>query len=348
MARPIRGPQVDGWYHVMGRGLERRELFTDEREREHFLDLLEAVHQSHGLVIHAYVLMDNHYHLVVQTPRANLSAAMQWVNLSYAAWFNRRHGRIGPVFAGRFKAVPVEAGQWVYELSVYVHLNPLRIAALRLSHRDRSAANQGMVAPPGREWVQERLRRLRDYRWSSFRAYAGYAAAPEWLTTEAILARSGGAEQDRQKTYRTYLRQRLAEGGEEATLERLRDGVAIGSARFLAQIKAALGEGPREATGRRARRSLVPFSRIAECVGKLRERPWEELASARGDPALPLAMWAARRYAGLPLRQIGEAVGGKDYAAVSIAIKRLERRMAAEQAVADMARNLSTMLNVET
>ena len=112
----MRRPEVDGWYHVMGRGLERRELFTEDREREHFLDLLAAVHETHGLVIHAYVLMDNH--LVVQTP--------------------------------------------------------------------------------------------------------------QWLTTEAILVRSGGAELDRQKNYRSYVRRRLAEGGEEATLERLRDGVSVG------------------------------------------------------------------------------------------------------------------------
>jgi hypothetical protein len=236
----------------------------------------------------------------------------------------------------------------VYELSVYVHLNPLRIASLRLSHRDRNAANQGMGTSPSRELVQERLRRLRAYRWSSFRAYAGYAVAPEWLTTEAILVRSGGAELDRQKNYRSYVRRRLAEGGEEATLERLRDGVAIGSARFLAQVKSALGEGPREATGKRARRKLVAFCRIAECLCKLRKQPWEELASLRGDPALPLAMWAARRYSGLTLREVGEAVGGKDCAAVSMAIKRLEQRMATERTLADIARQLTSMLSVET
>ena len=112
MARPLRVDRPDGWYHVTARGLERRDLFNDQRDRLHFLELLAEMTQLFRVQVHAYVLMSNHYHLVVQTPEANLSRAIQWLNVSYAAWFNRRNGRVGPLFQGRFKGLLVEDALW--------------------------------------------------------------------------------------------------------------------------------------------------------------------------------------------------------------------------------------------
>ncbi len=138
MSRPLRIDLVDGWYHVMSRGLERRELFMDDRDRCHFVELLGECVGRHGVRLHAYALMSNHYHLLVQTPHANLSRAAQWLNVAYVVWFNRRHGRVGPLLQGRFKAVPVDGeGAWALDLSVYLHLNPVRVAALGLGKRAR-------------------------------------------------------------------------------------------------------------------------------------------------------------------------------------------------------------------
>jgi REP element-mobilizing transposase RayT len=128
MARPLRVRVVYGWHHVFSRGLNRMVIYTDDRDREHFVELLAAAVGRYGLRLHAYALLDNHYHLLVQTPAANLSRAMQWLNLSYAAWFAARHGWQGPVFQRPYRDVPVENGALAYELSLYVHLNPLRIA----------------------------------------------------------------------------------------------------------------------------------------------------------------------------------------------------------------------------
>ena len=102
MARHLRVHVADGWYHVTARGLERRIVFEDERDHEHFLELLPELVSRYGVKIHAYVLMSNHYHLLMQTPHANLSRAMQWLNVSYGVWFNRRRSRVGPVFQGRY------------------------------------------------------------------------------------------------------------------------------------------------------------------------------------------------------------------------------------------------------
>ena len=125
MARPLRVNRPDGWYHAYGRGLNRMELYLDDGDRDHFLELLEEVVGRYRVQVHAYVLMGNHFHVAVRTPDANLSRAMQWLSLSYAAWFNARHRRRGPVFQRPFGSVPVQDPAWIYELSLYIHLNPL-------------------------------------------------------------------------------------------------------------------------------------------------------------------------------------------------------------------------------
>jgi len=117
----------DGGYHVFHRGTQRREIFLDDRDRAHFLELPGEVHERYRFRIHAFALMRTHYHAIVQTPDANLSAGMQWLHLSHAAWFNARHAAAGPFWQGRFRSVPVEDGAWAYALSLYVHLNPLNI-----------------------------------------------------------------------------------------------------------------------------------------------------------------------------------------------------------------------------
>ena len=130
MARPLRIIYPGAWYHVTSRGFERRAIFTDARDRDHFLDLLAQVRERFAAHIYAYVLMSNHYHLVLQTPEPNLSQAIQWLNVSYSVWFNRRHRRAGPLLQGRFKAIVVKPETWALPLSRYVHLNPVELNAL--------------------------------------------------------------------------------------------------------------------------------------------------------------------------------------------------------------------------
>ena len=130
MARPLRIQFQNGWYHVTARGNNRQRIYLDARDRRHFLELLAEMRERQAVEVHAFVLMDNHYHLLVRTPHANLSAAMQWINVAYSVWWNRRHGRAGHVFHGRFKAVVVESGKWVLEGSLYLHLNPVAVAGV--------------------------------------------------------------------------------------------------------------------------------------------------------------------------------------------------------------------------
>lgn len=160
MARPLRITYPGAYYHVTTRGNERGDVYKSQRDREKFLSYLESASERYGAVIHAYCLMRNHYHLLVETPHGNLSEIMQHINGAYTTYFNVKRKRAGHLFQGRFKAILIEADEYAAELSRYIHLNPVRA---------------GAASKP------------EDYRWSSYCAYTGKATKPNWLNTGFIL-----------------------------------------------------------------------------------------------------------------------------------------------------------------
>ena len=165
MGRPhrIQGPGL--WYHVVNRGGSRRPIFLDDRDRVEFLRLLDVVHERFGVRVHAYCLMTNHYHLFVECPDGGISDAMHLIGSVYVRHANERAGRDGPLFTDRFYAKPVTEDAYVLRLVRYIHQNPLAFL------------------PPDR---------LRDYRWSSLRAYLGDRRVPRWLDVDTVLTMFGG------------------------------------------------------------------------------------------------------------------------------------------------------------
>jgi putative transposase len=168
MARALRIQCPGGRCHVAARGNERREIFRDDTDRFHFLELPSELGQRFGVRVHAYVLMENHYHLLLETPEPNLSRAMQWCNVSYSVWFNLPHRRSGHLPQGRFGAELVQEDAGWQAVARYVHLNSIRIARLGLDKSSQAAAHDGPIAAPSTELVAERLKVLRKYRWSSY------------------------------------------------------------------------------------------------------------------------------------------------------------------------------------
>jgi REP element-mobilizing transposase RayT len=120
----------------MARGLDWRAVFRADEDREHWKGLLSKLPERFAVRIHGWVLMGNHFHLQVETPEANLSRALQWLNVSYAVWFNRRPWRIAPLFSGRFRAELTDTERWVAEVNRYIHLNPVRTTAHGLGKGD--------------------------------------------------------------------------------------------------------------------------------------------------------------------------------------------------------------------
>src|SRR5690625_3442582 len=165
MARPLRIELAGGLYHVTSRGDRREDIYADDMDREAWLEVLTQVCDRFNWCCHAYCLMSNHYHVVVETPEKNLSRGMRQLNGVYTQRFNRRHGRVGHVFQGRYKAILVDKDSYLLELARYVVLNPVR-------------AN--MVSDVG------------DWPWSSYKAMTGRSKAPAWLETDWLLGQFDG------------------------------------------------------------------------------------------------------------------------------------------------------------
>ena len=155
MARPLRIEFPGAIYHVTTRSNARKAVFRDDADRDLFLDALGEVVTRFRWLCHAYCLMDRHYHLLIETPRGNLSPGMRQLNGVYTQRFNRRHARVGHAFQGRFKAILVERRSYLLELARYIVLNPVRAK---------------MIKNPGR------------YRWSSYPATVGAVAPPSGIS----------------------------------------------------------------------------------------------------------------------------------------------------------------------
>jgi putative transposase len=207
MAREWRIEYEGALYHVLSRGNERRNIFVDDKDRNLFLDTAGEMSQRFEVDIGAYVLMDNHYHLLMRTRRANLSKSMQWLGATYTKRFNTRHFRSGHLFQGRFKNMLVQNDAYLLELSYYIHRNPVRA---------------GMV------------KRVSSYRWSSYRAYAYDDQRVKWLNTELLLSQFLNVT-DRHVAYREGAQKYAKE--EQRIWEDLRHGIFLGTKKFVQKIK---------------------------------------------------------------------------------------------------------------
>ena len=297
--------------------------------------------------VHGYCLLGNHYHAIIQTPEANLSQGMQWLGLAYSAWFNARHDRVGHLFQGRFKSVPVEEGAWAFDLSVYVHLNPVMTAEFGLDKRGKKVEGLGLRQAPTQEEVTIRLKRLREYPWSSYRAYAGYTAGPKWLETDTILRGSARKKEERKVTYRTHVQEKLRGGGEESRFEMFRDVLGIGSAEFIEKIRMLSTGADRETEHRGRLREGRTFEEVVVAVEEHRNEPAGEWMGLHGDWGKWMVVKCARQYTGLTLAQIGARMGGADYAAIGMGLRRFEQRLATDRALRRRHTEIVKMLYVK-
>jgi REP-associated tyrosine transposase len=331
MARALRIQHPGGRYHVTARGNERKDIFRDDTDRFRFLELLSGLSERFGTRIHACVLMDNHYHLLLETPEPNLSRTMQWVNVSYSVWFNRRHRRSGHLLQGRFGAAVVEEDAGWQEVARYVHLNPIRIARLGLDKSARAASRAGAISAPAAEVVAERLQVLRDYRWSSYPGYAGYRQPLNWACREPLARLCGGhTDEERCAALREYTEQAARRGAIEPPWQRLISGLVLGSHRFAQKLRQAARGNPREQPALRNDARPVSWERIVAGLEEFKSESWDSFSQRYGDWGRDAALWLGRRLGWLRLAELGRLVGNLDYAVVSKAVSRFERRLEKE------------------
>ncbi|KKU33979.1 MAG: hypothetical protein UX57_C0009G0031 [Candidatus Uhrbacteria bacterium GW2011_GWE2_46_68] len=178
MSRPIRVEYSNALYHVITRGNAFQDIYLDDKDRKKFLDWLRKAVETYHLICHAYCLMDNHYHLLIETPDANLSKAMRDLNGNYTQWFNARHRRIGHLFQGRYKAFVIEKESYLLGVSRYIILNPVRAK---------------LVSHP------------RFWKWSSYRATVGSVCCPDWLSINWMLSLFSKSKNKAQKEYHRFI-----------------------------------------------------------------------------------------------------------------------------------------------
>jgi putative transposase len=270
MARKIRVEFQGALYHVMCRGDRRENIFEDDADRARFLETLAQACARSGWRIHAYVLMSNHYHWLVETPQANLVAGMQWFQSCFTVRYNVRHRKAGHLFQGRYKAVLVEpeASGYFAAVADYIHLNPARA---------------GLIG---------QKEALLDYRWSSLPLYVGpVRRRPLWVEVSRVLGELGW--QDRAKDRRAYgerLEERAREGLSEEVLGQMRRGWVLGGEAFRDRVldwmdKSAAGKGGKV---RREQSDQDHGQRQAERIIKtmvkaLKVNEAELLAARKGD-----------------------------------------------------------------
>ena len=209
MARPLRIEYPGAFYHVMHRGNAGSDIFKSIRDREKFLEYIGKAVERYDIKVHTYCLMTNHYHLLIETPHPNLSQAIKWINVGYVAYFNRKRRRSGHLFQGRFKAVVVDADEYLKSLSRYIHLNPVR--ARMIEH-------------------------CKDYPWSSYPVFGGYKKAPEWLETDWLLSLFGQNRKKAMERYREFVESMQNEKIENPSKD-IVSGIILGGTDFIHWIK---------------------------------------------------------------------------------------------------------------
>jgi len=210
MARPLRIEFAGALYHVTARGNAQQDIYADDDDRQQFLSLLQHTVDRYDWYCHAYCLMGNHYHLLIETNSPTLSKGMKFLNGTYTQSFNRRHKRVGHVFQGRFKAILVQKDSYLLELARYIALNPVRAQIVRSA---------------------------KDWPWSSYGATAGYNEGAACLTTDWVLAGFAKTKKVAQQRYRDFVQQGK---GHPSPWQELKNQIYLGNDCFVSDMQSKL------------------------------------------------------------------------------------------------------------
>lgn len=295
MARPLRIQYDGAWYHVMNRGAEHRTIFLDDTLRSCFLALLKDLHETYAVETHAFCLMDNHYHLLLHTLRGNLARAMRHLNGVYTQKLNRRLGRDGPIFRGRYHSVLIDADEHLLVAARYIHRNPVE---------------SNLVGEP------------EIYRWSSHAAYVGLRPAPPWLRMDVVLSLMAG--QDQRRRFHEFVTAHFEEPDENPLA---RPVPIYGDERFVDAVRHLVTTNVEVPTSR-VLETPPSIETIVDATASSFNETREDvlLAGGRGKPiciARDVALFLCRTLGGHTLRDIARAFGMTHYSSISQRVRRV-------------------------
>ena len=345
MARPLRIHEAGGWYHVMARGDGGEAILRSGPDRRRFLGLVSELPGRSGLEVHAFVVMDNHYHLLVRCGEEPLGEGMRWLHTTFSVRYNLAHRRHGHVLQGRYKAMLIRESGAVERVARYVHLNPVRVRRLGLSGNDRQAARTIGSGEPGAGVVERRLAVLREYEWSSWRVYAGLETAPGWLETGRLLGKGTGRA-GRSALVR-YTEEPLRLGVLESPWKGLVGGVVLGDVEEAEALIRRDGgkEGATLASRLGAGRRRPTWGQVTATASRLSGSGWEEMAARHGDWRRDAVVAVASSLPGWRLVDVAREMGGVSYAALAQAAGRFRRRAATDPARREFASRLRAKIS---
>jgi putative transposase len=303
MARPLRIEFEHALYHVASRGNRRQKVFRDDRDYGRRLEWLRRTVETYGWRVHAFALMPNHDHLFVETPQANLSDGMQYLNGSYTSYFNRRHNQVGHLFQGRFEAVLIEDEGHYWEISRYIHLNPVRA---------------GLAKRP-EEWS-----------WSSYQGYHRPRLRLSWVTYDRVLREFGRDSASAMRRYRQFMTEGI-DAELDSPLERAAHGLLLGSDAFVTRMQRLIEARPADPAvptlGRL--RSRPAMTEIVAATAKAFNADASRWVRGCRDDAIgrSAAAWLGRCRFGYPAKTVAEALGYRGASSVSQALRRIEQEM---------------------
>lgn len=323
MARPLRIQYPGAFYHLMCRGNKGHNIFLDNDDRKKFIILLAESLEIYQVILYAYVLMNNHFHLVVQTRRANLGEFMRRFNICYTGWFNYHHGTYGHLYQGRYKSLLVDRDGYLLQLSRYIHLNPVRkITSRHIDYR--------------RPWHV-----LQRYQWSSLRGYLYHRKTVDFTNYDLLLEMIGG-----RRSYRRFILDGLIKGVTNP-FDDVQHQAILGNDNFVAGVKkeymkkGSLREQP---IYRNMIRVEVAPEIIISCVTDILGIRRKELLERYGNGiARGIVSDLLYRYSDLTQRDIGNLLG-IDYSSVNKVRNRLKNQMLKKQEILSLYRKIERQI----
>ena len=310
MARPLRIEYEDAFYHVMNRGRGRKVIFPGEAFFNDYLKGLDEAHRRFGIEVHAYCLMNNHYHLLVKTPRGNLGRAMRHIDGLYVQRYNRRKKTDGSLFRGRYKAVVVDASCYLLQASRYIHRNPI-------------------------ETKTPLVTELADYSWSSYPAYISNSAeVPDWLNRDAVYGELGSSH--RYSAYKRFVAQGVDE--ETEAFYKRKNTSSIWGSKGFKEYALGRAENLSLEIDKKGLKTPVPMEVIVERVAKhYHVEVGQVRVTERGKGKRNVARWMAMKLCqeagGAKLTDIAQYFNVEHYSTVSQSIGRLNRLMGEDSGV---------------
>jgi len=288
MSRPLRIEYADACYHVTARGNGGQALFTNIEDAQKFLELFSLELAQQGWLCHGYCLVENHFHLLIETPEPNLGRGMGRLNMRYSQWFGRCHDRQGHLFQGRYKAILFEKDRHLLELSRHVVSNPVRVQAVNSADL---------------------------WRWSSYAAFANGLEVPDWLTVGDVLSYLDAPDEAAHLAWRDY----VADGPNNASpWDNLRGGHYLGGEEFLHSLKDRIdGQSLDQVPSAMAYPLRPTADQILSAVAQTVDRPVNSILNRQAEPEpFRAAIYLLRRAGNMPLRDVA-ALGNVSQGRVS-------------------------------